>query len=212
MAAETVNEDIYTIRVITLLADIGKPCLLQALLHKVPKEIIHQFLQASENRKIIDQLLIKKVITEEQFDQLFAEKINPDKFDIGLTYAILRYIVAPEPKKGWNIHPEDDDNSIGACLLRIQKLRNRIYDPNTKIDDEEFEEIWEELGENIKQIVSKTQGEAACTAVRKTIRNLKKETEDSLKKNLKKNVEELFKWSIADFSSLFKAVGSCQVY
>jgi len=206
MAGKTDEEDIYTIRVISLLTDIGRHCLLQAFLHEVPKEkSVHQYLQENDKRKILDQLLMKKIITVKQFDQLFAEKINPEEFDFTLLYALLRYIVVQAPVTGWTSMPKDDDISIGAALIRIRDLRNQVFHLPSKLNRDDFEDIWDELSENLKRIVRLTQGESECEEVRKNIKELKK-GKLAPKDVLDRNAHSLMQWSVADFSNISEVV------
>lgn len=69
--------------------------------------------------------------------------------EFDMLFKILRKISRIPFSSAWGKDPQKGDRSIGACIKRIQFLRNMLAHTNGTVDDDEFEYYWAELRDAI---------------------------------------------------------------
>ena len=92
-----------------------------------------------------------RVITDDQWELLFPPiPMLPDtrKFDLTLWIVLLRNIChLPPPSNGWDIDPNENDNTLSANLVRLRLCRNRLrgHVVSTSLSEAEFNKYWKEI-------------------------------------------------------------------
>ena len=98
----------------------------------------------------IQELVERKVINSDQLNQLRPDDgsdPDPEKFDISLTILILtNFCGLRPPRLGWDKMPHKKETSLSVKLVRLRLFRNNlVHRPNTRFEDKEFLELWENL-------------------------------------------------------------------
>ncbi|WAR11981.1 hypothetical protein MAR_026161 [Mya arenaria] len=206
--------DLNFIRIISLFSEIGKDCLLKAFYSFVQKGNVQSYFQSDKIQNRIDDLLKSGILVGDQYDKLKDENIKPHEFDLAMLFVLLRYVIeeVPAPVKGWNILPSVGDNSLGACLLKVQRIRNEVvHNLNVKLGIEELEEKWDDLAHYLRVIIESVCGREDSKKVSKRIRELKNTSKEDLSRNLTQNVDQVFLWSASDFSRLQSKLAEGQI-
>ena len=113
---------------------------------------------------------------QEQIGILYPDPQNRypgtvDQFDITLLYALIRNVSAVVPPgAGWGQPPDDNprDTSLGASVERIRLLRNTLvgHSVDYKVDEQTFENTWDEITQTTDDIENKIGDKGYKTALR----------------------------------------------
>lgn len=129
-----------------LVVDVGTELARNVFYHFKPKEDVKRFFESSTIQDEIYTLRRKHVLSKHQFSTL---NINPDpeNFDISLLVVVLTNLFSiniEEPMHGWDAEIDENDTSLGADLIRLQRIRNSLvgHRPNARIPRDDFEKIW----------------------------------------------------------------------
>ncbi|XP_053390905.1 uncharacterized protein LOC128553754, partial [Mercenaria mercenaria] len=119
---------------------------------KVKPLTIEHFLQDPENKRKLDSLHKKLVITGEQYDHLYPDSGSPstEDFDITLWLVILRTFCCSRPYNDplWykSKSPEANDFSPEADVVRIRDHKSEVEDAKgQELNDKNFKKKWEDL-------------------------------------------------------------------
>ncbi|PFX29379.1 E3 ubiquitin-protein ligase DZIP3 [Stylophora pistillata] len=109
----------------------------------------------NKHRGKLRHLKSKKIITNNQMDQLFpstGDPPDPQTFDVTLLVLLLREVcglTAPVPN-GWNAIPLGTDTSDEANIVRIKVLRNKLcHGKSTGISNVEFQDEWKTIAQSL---------------------------------------------------------------
>nr|XP_022307259.1 uncharacterized protein LOC111113349 isoform X2 [Crassostrea virginica] len=84
-----------------------------------------------------------------------GSSVKVQDLDLTLLYIILRNVCnIPQLQCKWGMTPQNGDVSMVACIERIRIQRNLIWDHRSigEIEDPDFQNIWQELKDNIVKI------------------------------------------------------------
>ena len=153
------QEHINHARVCNALVSVCADAVREVLLSQVPAGYHNIYDAISANKQ---KLTGMKQLRQEQPALIFPDPRNRytgtvDQFDITLLYALIRSISSvPSPVKGWGNPPDDNprDTSLSANVERIRLCRNKIsgHSADGKLDDQCFNDYWEEIREMIDDI------------------------------------------------------------
>ena len=175
-------------RICQLLIDKGGEALRRVLHAKLFPATLAAALNSHSHKGTL-QGIKYSVIKKPQWDLLYptAGLPDPKKFDITLLTILLRNICGlSPPASGWNAMPPENDTSISADIVRINKYRNEVYGHihETQYDDAKFEQLWEDISKPLRRLL----------ILREDIANLKEAPlsaeEDTYLRKLKKIMEE----------------------
>ena len=149
-----VEESALFFRLISLVVDVGSEVLRDVLLELVKPDTLETVFQKSH--AILNTLVQKRSLFQEQYDLLTKTPPDPEEFDISLLVKIFRNIcpsVTPQ-YFDWRVDPDDDDLSLAADLKRLLNIRNSVYAHrnSTKVTNAEFETLWSDLSDIIDRI------------------------------------------------------------
>ena len=154
------QEHINHTRVCNALWSVCTDALREVLLRQVPAGYHNIYDAISANKK---KLTKEANLRKEQLDLIFPDPHNTgtiatvDQFDLTLLYALIRNISSvQEHVNGWGKQPNDNprDKCLGANVERIRICRNKIsgHSVDGKLDDQCFNDYWEEIRETIDDI------------------------------------------------------------
>ena len=153
------QEHINHARVCNALVSVCADAVREVLLSQVPAGYHNIYDAISANKQ---KLTGMKHLRQEQLALIFPDPRNRytgtvDQFDITLLYALIRSISSvPSQVKGWGNPPDDNprDTGLGANVERIRLCRNKIsgHSADGKLDDQCFNDYWEEIREMIDDI------------------------------------------------------------
>ena len=73
--------------------------------------------------------------------------------NLSLLYIILRTVCyIPQPTNGWGSSPETDDRTLAANIERIRIYGVKVLENSEKINDTDFQDIWQNLRTTIDEI------------------------------------------------------------
>ena len=73
--------------------------------------------------------------------------------DQSFLYILLRSVCyIPQPRNGWGSSPETDDRSLAANIERIRIYGIKVLENSEKINDTDFQDIWQNLRTTIDEI------------------------------------------------------------
>lgn len=126
-------------------------------------DILHLNVKANE---LLDKIEANQTLKKGRFRLNSEEKkkccIQPpdipdySQFDVTLLCKLISHLCPSiKPRQGWGVEPSDDDTGLGDDIVRIRVLRNEVFAhaASAEIDDETFEDIWDD----IKQVLTRIQ-------------------------------------------------------
>lgn len=146
------------LRIIRLLVVVGTEKLRNLLYKLIRKSDIAGFLKSKKQALL--ELRRKHVLSSEEFKTV-TNHSNADEFDISLIIKLLTNFFPWEkeaPKNGWGKVVHDSDESLGADIMRLRKLRDTLvaHRPDARLSLEEFETSWEQAEKSLIRIAAKT--------------------------------------------------------
>ena len=124
--------------------------------------ILSRYIEPANLRRELDKnkgKLQNIVKNNEQRQLLYpapaGSSVKAQDLDLTLLYTILRNICnIPQPQCKWGKTPHTVDVSLVACIERIRIQRNLISGHRSigEIEDPDFQNIWQELKDNIVKI------------------------------------------------------------
>lgn len=125
----------------TLVVDTGTK-LLRELFFSVLEEPTKKFFQKTRIQDSVRDLCEANIIDIEDSEKLLSPDVDASNFDIALLYTLLTtfFDKIRRPKNGWTSDPDPKDFSIGADLVRLKKVGDRILacDHKAISDDGEY--------------------------------------------------------------------------
>lgn len=125
----------------TLVVDVGTKLLRDLFLHHLG-ETPYTFFQNEHVRGTVRELSRNEIINYRDSNQLLSPDVDANYFDINLLYTLLTTFIPliRRPKNGWSNDPDPNDFSIGAELVRLWKVGNKVIYcyRDAKTNDEEY--------------------------------------------------------------------------
>ena len=127
-----------------ILRDFGSDILRDVMLQLLQPDTLDDVLQSRKAK--IDELYRKKILFRYQYDLLTEVPPQPEKFDSHLLTTLLIHICpgVPSPIRGWSQMPEQTDYSLGADIVRLRCMRNKLFVADRPAGSS-LEEIWPEI-------------------------------------------------------------------
>ncbi|VDI43424.1 Hypothetical predicted protein [Mytilus galloprovincialis] len=149
MATSLAQEDINFLRLAGLLIKIAPRAVRQRFDYEIHPGQLKQFL--SKNRRKIDDLKKKRVITLSQYDLLYPTEPSSDKFDVSLMVCLLKHFTELDIQDRL---PLETIHTTAADIARIKFYRNYIvHSDSGQVTENTFSEIWNCVVEAIIRLV-----------------------------------------------------------
>lgn len=151
------------LRLISLLLDIGTESVYNLFIFSIPTTKKDVALFLSHNRDILESLMKRRILSKKQYRILTRTFQNAQTFDISLLIILLSNLfsgIIEPPKTGWeNNKPEPSDLTLGADLVRLRTIRNKIlgHMPRARLSDYHFGEHWTNLKKILVRICKATE-------------------------------------------------------
>jgi hypothetical protein len=136
--------------------DLTREVLFKVFQFLIKREDITDFLLSPEQQHILKELLQRHVINQSDYNLVSSNSnfFNLEEFDISLLVRLILNLCKdniPQPQGGWETKPQPKDESLGADLLRLRDVRNKIigHRADAKLPEAVYEKTWE----NIKAIL-----------------------------------------------------------
>ncbi|XP_060603217.1 uncharacterized protein LOC132756226 [Ruditapes philippinarum] len=152
--SEMSEERMYYIRAILMYTDLTREVLFKVFKFLIKSEDIRHFLSSLEQQNKLLKLSKKHVITQSDYNLVSGQVLNLERFNISLLLKLVLNLCKdniPKPQHGWESNLDLKDESLGADLLRLRDVRNKIigHRADAKLSKAEYEKTWA----NIKAIL-----------------------------------------------------------
>lgn len=153
-------------------------------------DILHLNVKADELLDKIEanQTLMKgkhKLYTKEKEKCCIQPPDIPDysQFDVTLLCKLISHLCPSiQPRQGWGVEPSHGDTGLGDDIVRIRVLRNEVFAhaASAEIDDEAFEDIWDDIKRVLTRIQTSTPNFKSVDYVVKlqTVKGMPKDSEE----------------------------------
>lgn len=216
------QNDVNHLKLISLLAQNSKTCLLILLSHQLKTLDVSFIKYISDHLEEIKTLEKEGIFTTNEIESLLSQEANPEQFDLHLICLLLRFMTSTviSETRISSDHlfdslsvPDDADYSISAELSRLSSFRNKIlHQPNSRVDDDEFDHLFMDIQETLVRILR----QAKCSrpevkSIRKDMNSLKKSSIEVLGESILQNVLECVRWSGGEFDRFQRRLENLQI-
>lgn len=168
-------------------------------------DILHLNVKADELLDKIEanQTLMRgkhKLYTKEKKKCCIQPPDIPDysQFDVTLLCKLISHLCPSiKPRQGWGVEPSDEDTGLGDDIVRIRMLRNEVFAhaASAEIDDEAFEDIWDDIKLVLTRIQTSTPECQSVDYVVKlqTVKGMPKDSEEcaTVKPRLREELQRI---------------------
>lgn len=150
----------HYLRMISMVIDLGTETVLEIFYHFKPRQNVGEFLSESIVKLKLKELQRRKILKLREFNLVNSSNPNPDKFDLNLLITLLTNLFRDkieEPKRGWETFPPaKDDNSTGADLLRLRRVRNDLvgHVAKAQLSSTLYTKLWTETENVLQRLIS----------------------------------------------------------
>ncbi|XP_060582317.1 uncharacterized protein LOC132738745 [Ruditapes philippinarum] len=192
------EERTYYIRTSVMYTDLTRELLCKVFKYLIKSDDITDFLSSPEQQNILRDLFQKNVINRYDYDLVHGQGLNLERFDISLLLRLILNLCKDnisKPQRGWQNKPHPKDESLGADLLRLIDVRNKIigHRADAKLSKAEFEKTWAKIRGILLRVVELVDSTASENCERRIneYRRLNVDTENAAVKRL---LDELLKY------------------
>ena len=153
------DERTYYLRTICMYMDLTKDTLLRLFKHLTKCESITEFLGGNDIRKALRDLFKNDILNKSEYRIVSSYWPEPEKFDIALIIRLIIGLCRNEistPQLGWQRKPQPKDESLGADLLRLRHVRNKLigHSACATLDKSEYTHLWEKMKAILVRVVA----------------------------------------------------------
>ncbi|XP_060577202.1 uncharacterized protein LOC132734475 [Ruditapes philippinarum] len=155
---EISEERTYYIRTSLMYTDLTREVLFKVFKFLIKSEDITGFITSQEQQNILREQLQKNVINKSDFNLVSGQILNLERFDISLLIRLILNLCKdkiPKPQRGWETKLDPKDESLGADLLRLRDVRNKIigHRSDAKLSEAEYEKTWAKIKAILLRVV-----------------------------------------------------------
>lgn len=185
-------------RFIALFADPGRDSLLCAFNFYVPDNQLQSFFHSVNTKVRLAELEQLDMLTVEQYEMLTSDHVSTERFDIGLLFLLLRFVVESvgQPRNVWEKKPLLEDTSIPADLCRLRQWRNDVLFRPTESLEDTFDDLWGEVRLLLLRIVQNSGQDN--TYLKRKITNTRSKLFPDSDASYKQYSTSVFAWCKAD--------------
>jgi hypothetical protein len=155
------------------------------------------------------ELLKKHVINQSAYNLVSSQVLNLERLDISLLVRLILNLCRdniPQPQRGWETKPSPKDESLGADLLRLRDVRNKIigYRADAKLSETEYEKTWAKIKAILLRVVKHVDSQSSKNFEQRIneYRGLNVDTENA---EVKRRMDELLNFK-SEFEHLQEKV------
>ncbi|XP_060571573.1 uncharacterized protein LOC132729769 [Ruditapes philippinarum] len=155
---ETSEERTYYIRTSLMYTDLTREVLFKVFKYLIKSEDITGFLSSLEQQNKLRELLKRHVLNGPDYNLVSSQVLNLERFDISLLVRLILNLCKdniPKPQHDWETKPHPKDESLGADLLRLRDVRNKIigHRADAKLSEAEYEKMWAKIKAILLRVV-----------------------------------------------------------
>lgn len=159
MMSEISLERKYYIRTSLMYTDLTKEVLLKVFQFLTKTEDIAEFLTSPGQQNKLLELRNGNILNNAEYNLVSGHVLNLQKFDISLLIRLILNLCKneiSEPQLGWKTKPQPKDQSLGADLIRLRDVRNKIigHRGDAKLSQAEYEQTWEKVKAILGRVVA----------------------------------------------------------
>ncbi|XP_060561128.1 uncharacterized protein LOC132720911 [Ruditapes philippinarum] len=144
---ETSDERLYYIRTSLMYTDLTRELLFKVFRFLIKRENITDFLTSPEQQTKLWELSKRNLLNKCDYNLVYGQVLNLERFDISLLIRLILNLCKDEttkPQLGWKTKPLPKDESLGADLLRLRNVRNKIigHRADAKLSEAEYKQVW----------------------------------------------------------------------
>ncbi|XP_053380192.1 uncharacterized protein LOC128548770 [Mercenaria mercenaria] len=196
--SDNTEERTYYVRTICMYMDLTKDTLLKLFKYLIKSDDITRFLTSNDTASTLLDLFKGDILNKTEINLLRSSWPNPEKFDIAL---LIRLIIGlcktavVEPQLGWKNRPHPKDESLGADLIRLRDVRNKLigHRADAKLSKAEYEKIWDKVEAILLRVIGKVEPESKNDFVT-TLNGYKQYELDTEHKKVKRYLDQLIEY------------------
>ncbi|XP_060580534.1 uncharacterized protein LOC132737291 [Ruditapes philippinarum] len=155
-----IEERTYYIRTSLMYTDLTREVLFKVFKYLIKSEDITDFLSSPEQQNILRELFQKNVINRYDYDLVSGQGLNLERFDISLLIRLILNLCKDnkqKPQSGWQTKPHPKDEGLGADLLQLRDVRNKIigHRADAKLSEAEYEKTWAKITAILLRVVER---------------------------------------------------------
>ncbi|XP_053381135.1 uncharacterized protein LOC123559688 isoform X2 [Mercenaria mercenaria] len=139
------EERTYYLRIILMCMDLTKETILKVFRYLIKSDDIVNFLASVDTISKLQDLFKKNILNRTEYNLVYYRP-NLEKFDIALLIRLIFGLCKNEiakPQLGWTTKLHSKDESLGADLIRLRDVRNKLigHRADAKLSKAEYENI-----------------------------------------------------------------------
>ncbi|XP_053381116.1 uncharacterized protein LOC128549058 isoform X2 [Mercenaria mercenaria] len=193
--SDNCEERTYYHRTLCMYMDLTKETLLKLFRYLIQSEDITRFLTSVDTISKLFDLFKNGTLNKTEYNLVRSSWPDPEKFDIALLLRLIIELcrnVITEPQLGWKGKLQPKDESLGADLIRLRDVRNKLigHRAEAKLSKAEYEKIWDKVQAVLVRVVEMVEPESKNEFVTK-LDGYKQYKLDTERTKVKRYLDEL---------------------